>query len=186
MTSLAETWWIYVLVFVCVAASWAGVPAIGGLAAAAAGVAASQGRLELGWVIFVVTVAGEVGGLIGYHIGFRWGRELVRRPGKHHASRERTLERGESLYARWGRVAVFVTPAIVSGTAKMELRQFAVWNLLASFGFALLTVAGAYGLVRIGTGHHSAADLSTLVLSVGAGLVIFEIARRHRRPRDGR
>jgi len=61
-----------------------------------------------------------------------------------------------------------------------------VWNLLASFGFALLTVAGAYGLGRIGTGHHSAADLSTLVLSVGAGLVIFEIARRHRRPRDGR
>jgi membrane protein DedA with SNARE-associated domain len=136
-------------------------------------------------VIAVVTAGGEVGGLIGYHIGFRWGRALVQRPGKHQAARERTLERGEALYARWGRVAVFVTPAIVSGTAKMERREFAVWNLLASFGFALLTVAGAYGIGRIGTGHHSAEDFSILVVGAGAGLVIYEIARRHRRLRGG-
>ena len=29
------------------------------------------------------------------------------------------MERGERLYARWGWLAVFVTPAVVSGTVKM-------------------------------------------------------------------
>jgi hypothetical protein len=36
------------------------------------------------------------------------------------------MERGKSLYARWGARAVFVTPAIVSGTAKMPPYRFAV------------------------------------------------------------
>jgi membrane protein DedA with SNARE-associated domain len=44
------------------------------------------------------------------------------------------VERGEKLYARWGWLAVFFTPAIVSGTAKMRPYQFALWNLLDSLG----------------------------------------------------
>jgi hypothetical protein len=34
--------------------------------------------------------------------------------------REKMMKRGERPYARWGWLAVFVTPAIVSGTAKMR------------------------------------------------------------------
>jgi membrane protein DedA with SNARE-associated domain len=44
------------------------------------------------------------------------------------------LERGEQVYARWGWLAVFFTPAIVSGTAKMPPYRFAFWNLLDSLG----------------------------------------------------
>ena len=88
-------------------------------------------------VLVVSTIAGEVGGLIGYSIGFRWGRELAERPGRHHDSRERMLARGERAYARWGRLAVFFTPAIISGTARMKYGQFIVWNLVASFAFSL-------------------------------------------------
>ena len=58
-----------VLLFLAVAASWAGVPAIGSAALAAAAVAASQGQFDLAVVILVSTIAGEVGGLIGYWIG---------------------------------------------------------------------------------------------------------------------
>jgi hypothetical protein len=86
----------------------------------AAGVAASQGRLNLALVVGVSTLAGEVGGLTGYAIGNRWGREILERPGKHRAGRQRMVERGEHAYARWGHLAVFFTPAIVSGTAKMQ------------------------------------------------------------------
>ena len=63
------------------------MPAIGTTAVAAAGVAASQGKMNLDAVIVVSTVAGEVGGLIGYAIGTRWGRQLFERPGKHQAGR---------------------------------------------------------------------------------------------------
>jgi hypothetical protein len=101
-------------------------------------------------------VAGEIGGLAGYQIGLKWGRQLVERPGKHQAYRERMLSNGERAYARWGRLAVFFTPALVSGTAKMPHRQFAVWNLVDSLGFALFTIGGAYGIGKVVTGHHAA------------------------------
>lgn len=79
-------------------------------------------------MIVVSVVAGEAGGLGGFVIGRRWGRRLLERPGRHRARREKVMERGESVYARWGFLAVFVTPAIVSGTAKMALGRFAFWR----------------------------------------------------------
>jgi hypothetical protein len=48
--------------FIAVAASWAGVPFVGAIVAGAAGVAASQGQLDLAAVILVATAAGEFGG----------------------------------------------------------------------------------------------------------------------------
>ena len=171
------------LLFLAVAASWAGVPAIGATALAAAAVAASQGKLNLAVVIVVSTVAGEVGGLIGYSIGGHWGRELVERPGRHQDRRERMLAKGEQAYARWGRLAVFFTPAIISGTAKMKYGQFVLWNLLASLGFSLSVGASAYGLGRVATGHHSSRDLAILVIGLAVGVVLVVRTRRRRRRR---
>ena len=142
---LGGTWWQYLLLFLAVAASWAGVPAIGTAALGAAAVAASQRRLDLTAVIVVAVIAGEAGGLGGYAIGRRWGRRLLERPGRHQARREKVMDRGESLYARWGALAVFVTPAIVSGTAKMPPYRFAVWNLPDSLTWTVSVAASAYG-----------------------------------------
>jgi membrane protein DedA with SNARE-associated domain len=179
---LAESWWQYVALFVAVAASWAGVPFIGATALGAAGVAASQGRLNLALVVVVATAAGEVGGLIGYAIGNRWGRELLERPGKHQAGRQRVVQRGEQAYARWGRLAVFFTPAIVSGTAQMERTQFVLWNLLASLAFAVSVAASSFGIGRLVTGNHSVHDVGTLVVGLGVGalVTIVFVRRRHR------
>jgi membrane protein DedA with SNARE-associated domain len=180
-TDLGSTWWQYSLLFLAVAASWAGVPFVGAAAAGAAGVAASQGRLNVAAAIVVIAIAGEVGGLIGYYIGARWGRELVERPGKHQGSREKLLSKGQRAYERWGRIAVFFTPAIVSGTAEMQHTQFAIWNLADSIGFALFTVGGAYGIGRAVTGHHTVKDLTILIVSVGVGLLLLLVVRRHHR-----
>jgi membrane-associated protein len=179
---VAGAWWVYLGLFVAVAASWAGVPFVGATALGAAGVAASQGDLNLALVVAVATVGGEVGGLIGYAIGNRWGRALLERPGKHQAGRQRIVERGERAYARWGRLAVFFTPAIVSGTAKMQHGQFVLWNLLASLGFAVSVGASAYGLGRLFTGHYSVADVVTLLVGLAVGLVTaLYVRRRHHR-----
>jgi len=171
----------WVLLFLAVMASWAGVPFIGAAAAGVAGVAASQGRANLAAVIIVTTVAGEVGGLIGYAIGQRWGRDLVQRPGKHQDYRMQILAKGESAYERWGRIAIFFTPSIVSGTAKMPYRQFVVWNLLDALGFALLTVAGAYGIGRLASGHSRSSDFAVLVMGVVLGALILLLVRHRRR-----
>jgi len=180
-TSPPSTWWIYPVLFLTVMASWAGVPFVGTAALGAAGVAASQGRVSLAAVVIVSTLAGEAGGLVGYWVGFRWGRELLGRPGKRLASREKALERGERVYARWGRLAVFVTPALVSGTAKMKIGQFVIWNLVASFAFSMSVGASAYGLGRVATGHHSRFDVGVLVAGLLAGVVLLLLERHRRR-----
>jgi membrane protein DedA with SNARE-associated domain len=145
-------------------------------------VAASQRRLDLAAVIVVSVIAGEAGGLGGYAIGRRWGRRLLERPGRHQARRAKVMERGESLYARWGFLAVFVTPAIVSGTAKMPPYKFAFWNLLDSLGWTVSVAASAYGIGRLATGHHTWHDIAILVIGLATGVLITVTAvRRHRR-----
>jgi membrane protein DedA with SNARE-associated domain len=176
-------WWQYTLLFLAVTASWAGVPMIGAAAAAAAGAAASQGRLSLLAVVVVTTVAGEVGGLAGYAIGSHWGRALLGHPGKHLEARQHVLEKGERAYARWGRLAVFFTPAIVSGTARMRRGQFALWNLLASLAFAISVCASAYGVGRVVTGHLELHDVVVLVVGLGVGGALVWVHRRRRRSR---
>jgi membrane protein DedA with SNARE-associated domain len=165
-TDATATWWHYLVLFLAVAASWAGVPFIGTTVAGAAGVAASQGNLDLTAVVVVATAAGELGGLIGYDIGFRGGRELLGRPGRHQARRQSLMAEGERAYAKWGGLAVFFTPAIVSGTTKMRHRRFAFWNLLASLGFALSVTASAYGIGKLATGNHTAHGLTALLVGL--------------------
>ena len=179
--SLATTWWEYILLFLVVAASWAGVPFIGATGLTAAAVAASQGELNLAAVVLVATAGGEAGGLLGYGVGNRWGRQLLERPGKHQAGRQRMVEHGEEAYARWGRLAVFFTPAIVSGTANMRRGQFVVWNLVASFAFALAVAATTYGLGRLFSGHHAGRDIATLVVGIVVGALITVFFQPHRR-----
>jgi membrane protein DedA with SNARE-associated domain len=179
---LSSSPWEYVVLFLAVVASWAGVPAIGSAAVAAAAVGASQGALDLGAVIVISSIAGEVGGLIGYFIGDRWGTRLLERPGKRQAGRQKLMDKGELAYAKWGRLAVFFTPAIISGTAKMKRSQFAVWNLVASIMFTVSVAATSYGLGRVATGHHSRTDILILVVGLAVGSVLIAVfVRRHRR-----
>ena len=180
-SSFVDTWWQYVLLFLAVAASWAGVPFIGASALGAAGIAASQGDLSLALVVVVATAAGEVGGLIGYAVGDRWGRVLLERPGRHQEGRQRMVEKGERAYARYGRMAVFFTPAIVSGTAKMQHGEFVVWNLVAALAFAISVAASSYGIGRLVTGHVSWHDVLTLVVGFGVGALVMVWFVRHRR-----
>ena len=182
VTGLGSAWWQYLLLFLAVTASWAGVPIIGTAALGVAAVAASQGKLDLAAVIVVSVVAGEAGGLSGYAIGRRWGRRLLERPGRHQAGREKLMERGQQLYARWGWLAVFFTPAVISGTAKMPPYRFAFWNLLDSLGWTVSVAASSYGVGRLATGHHAWHDVAILVIGLcTAAFGIVVAVRRHRR-----
>ena len=95
------------------------------------------------------------------------------------------VERGERAYDRWGRLAVFFTPAIVSGTAKMHHGQFVLWNLVASFAFALSVGASGYGIGGLFSGNTSPRVVSTLLLGivVGAVVMVVHVERRRRAAR---
>jgi membrane protein DedA with SNARE-associated domain len=178
--------WAYVAIFALVTIGWAGVPAIGGAVIAGAAVLASQGTLNIVGVLAAAIVGTEAGGLAGYAIGLRWGRAIMTHPGPWLNRRQQAVSAGEVLYARWGRLAVFFTPCLVSGIVKMKRSQFAVWNFLAGAVYVLSVGPSAYGVGKVSSGESSLGDVGSLIggVAVAAGAVL--LGRRYHRRRKAR
>jgi membrane protein DedA with SNARE-associated domain len=176
--------WAYVVLFFAAAAGYMGVPIIGSAVIGVAAVLASQGRLNIAAVLIVAALGCEVGGLGGFRIGYRWGRALLERPGPALQWRKKAVAKGEEVYQKWGRAAVFVTPSIVSGALKMKWRQFVVWNFFAGTVFVVSVGASAYGAGKISAGHHDAVSwgmlIGGLVVAVACLVVVRYHLRRHK------
>jgi membrane protein DedA with SNARE-associated domain len=181
-TSSALGVWAYLVIFAAAAAGYMGVPFIATAVIGTAAVLASQGKLNIAAVLVVAAIGCEVGGLGGFRIGYHWGRQLLEHPGPALAWRQKTLAKGEQVYQKWGRAAVFVTPSIVSGALAMKFRQFVVWNFLAGTAFVLAVGPAAYGASQVSTGHHDAASVGMLIGGLAvAALCVILAARHHRR-----
>jgi membrane protein DedA with SNARE-associated domain len=178
--------WAYVVVFLLVAIGWAGVPAIGGAVIAGAAVLASQGKLDFGGVLITSILATEAGGLAGYAIGIRWGRVLLNHPGPGLDRRQRVLAGGEALYAKWGRLAVFFTPVLVSGIVRMKYSQFVIWNLIAGAVYVLSVGPAAYGAGEVASGQASVGAVGSILAGIAVGVAAFLLARRYYRRRKAR
>ena len=133
--------------------------------------------------MLVVAAAGcEVGGIGGFKIGDHWGRQLLEHPGPGLAWRKKAIAKGEGVYQKWGRAAVFVTPSIVSGVLQMKFRQFVVWNFLAGTVFVVAVGSAAYGAGKVSTGHHDPVSLSMLIGGIAvAAVCVVLIQRDYRR-----
>lgn len=171
----------YAVLFVGVAASWTGIPIVGGAVLAAAAVLARDGQLDL-WLVLVVAAAGAwTGGYVGYVIGGRAGDVLTTRPGRWQFQRQRALSAGKRFYGRWGPLAVFVTPTWVSGALRMPRNSFLIWNALAAIISCLATVFGAYAIASAVLGHLSAnrgVALAAAMAAAGAAAGIVVHRRR--------
>lgn len=176
----------YLAVFAAAAVGYLGVPVVGTAAIGFAAVLASQGRLNIVAVLVVAAVGCEVGGLGGYGIGDRWGRRLLERPGPGLGWRKRVLVKGEAVFRKWGRLAVFVTPSIVTGALAMKFRQFMVWNFLAGAAFVLAVGPSAYGAGRVSAGHRDPASLAMLAGGLAVAAVCVILGRRYHRRRKAR
>jgi membrane protein DedA with SNARE-associated domain len=160
----------YAIVYFGVAASWIGIPIVGGAVLAGAGALAGDGQLDVWLVVAVATLGACTGGYAGYSIGLRAGAALAERPGRWQRQRARAISAGERFYRRWGPVAVFITPTWVSGALRMPRDSFLLWNAIAAVVSTLVTVIGAYAIVGAVLGHLSASP-EILVLA-GAGLAV--------------
>jgi len=185
-SSVSDASWIYLGIFALVLLGWAGIPGIGATVLGAATVAASQGNLNIAAVLLVAIIAVEVGGMVGYSVGMRWGRALLSRPGPFLARRQRVLTAGEAMYVKWGRLAVFFTPCMVSGIAKMKYSQFVVWNFLAGAAYVISVGLSVYGAGKVATGQADAVSVSSLVVGIAVGAAVFLLGRRYYRRRKAR
>jgi membrane protein DedA with SNARE-associated domain len=180
----------YPLLLVLVMSESSGVPVPGETALITAAVLASQGKLQIEFVIGLAAAGAIIGDNIGYLIGRRGGRWLLERPGFLHRQRLRVLEVGEPFFQKHGPKAVFfgrfvlglrVWASWLAGATRMPWRSFLLWNALGG-----VTWAVAVGLIAYFLGHSAENAIETFGL-YGLAAVLLAIVsalvmhRRHRR-----
>ena len=90
------------------------------------------------------------------------------------------------MYAKWGRLAVFFTPVLVSGIVRMKYSQFVVWNFLAGAVYVLSVGPAAYGAGKVASGEGSLGDVGAIVGGIAVGVAAVMLARRYYRRRQAK
>jgi membrane protein DedA with SNARE-associated domain len=111
----------------------------------------SEPDLRLPWIVLVATIAATLGDNLGFAVGYYGGRPLLARYQALFRIRNRTVERGEELFARYGAVTVFFARFVfglriiagpMAGVLRMPWRKFMVFNFLGA-ALWVTVIAGA-------------------------------------------
>jgi len=111
----------------------------------------SEHDLRLSWIIAVATLAATVGDNLGFALGYYGGRPLLTRYQAAFRIRDRTMARGESLFARYGAVTIFFARFVfgmriiagpMAGVLRMPWKKFVVFNFLGA-GLWVTVISGA-------------------------------------------
>lgn len=112
----------------------------------------SEHELQLSWIILVATIAATLGDNLGFALGYYGGRPLLARYQSIFRIRNATIERGESLFAKYGVVTVFFARFVfgmriitgpLAGVLRMPWRKFLVSNFLgAAVWVSVISAAG--------------------------------------------
>jgi membrane protein DedA with SNARE-associated domain len=101
----------------------------------------SEHDLQLPWIMVVATLAATVGDNLGFALGCYGGRPLLARYQALFRIENKTVERGEELFARYGAVTVFLARFVfgmrviagpMAGVLRMPWRKFTVFNFLGA------------------------------------------------------
>src|SRR5215213_2876139 len=180
------------LLFVLIAMESAGVPLPGETALILASVFAATDDLDhsIATVIAVAAVAAIIGDNIGYWLGRKGGRKLLRRTPIVRDHFERVLPRSERFFERHGGKTVFVgrfvaflrvTSAWLAGISHMSWWRFLLWNAAGG-----IVWAAVFGLVAYQAGEAAAEAINRYgilaAIVVGVALVVafaaFKVWRR--------
>ena len=164
-----------------------GVPVPGETALIAAAIVARHGNLDITLVIVVAAAAAIMGDNIGYWIGRKGGRAVLRKPGPFLEHRSRIIERGEPFFARHGPKAVFlgrwvallrIAAAWLAGVNRMPWRTFLFWNALGGIAWAVSVGLAAYLLGRVAETIVRDAGIAGVVLLVALAVLLLLWSRR--------
>lgn len=113
----------------------------------------SEHNLQLAWVIVVATGAATVGDNLGFALGYYGGRPLLARYQSAFRIQEKTLVRGEALFARFGAVTIFFARFVfgmriiagpMAGALRMPWRRFLIFNFLGAGVWVTVISAAGY------------------------------------------
>jgi len=113
-----------------------------------------EGELRLPYLILLGIAACTLGDNLGYLLGHRGGRRLLERYQHIFRIRDRTIRRGERLFARHGNVTIFFARFVfgmriiagpLAGVLRMPWRQFVIFNFLgASLWVTIVSLVGYF------------------------------------------
>ena len=172
------------LLFVIIALESSGVPIPGETSLVAAGVLASNGKLNIFAVIVAAAAGAIVGDNIGYWIGRTGGRKLLERWGPLRRFSERVLPPAERFFERHGPKTVFfarfiaglrVTGAWMAGISHMQWWRFLVWNALGGIVWATLVGLIAYYFGRAVADAIAQYGLWGALVAIGVAVIGYAI-----------
>jgi membrane protein DedA with SNARE-associated domain len=175
-----------ILLFALVAMESAGVPLPGETALIAAAILAERGHYSIVAVVVVAAAAAIAGDNVGYWIGRKGGRALLRRAPLIHAYAERALPPSERFFRRHGAKTVFfgrfiailrVTAAWVAGISRMPWWRFLLWNAAGGIVWAVLVAVVAYVFGRAAADAIGRYGLFGAAAIVVVGVIVFVVLK---------
>jgi membrane protein DedA with SNARE-associated domain len=172
--------WALLIMFALLTLESFGLPVPGETALIACSVLASQGSLQIGWVLAVGIAAAIIGDNLGYWAAREGGRPLLQRNRFTRAYAEKYLPKGERFFKRHGGKAVFfgrfvavlrVTSAWTAGLSHMHWWRFFGWNAAGGIVWATGVALVSYYL-----GDAAAAALGKYGLFAAGGIVVITAA----------
>jgi membrane protein DedA with SNARE-associated domain len=178
----------YGVVAAAVMAEGVGIPTPGQTLLIAGALEAANGRMNIGWLVFLVTAAATVGNSFGYAIG-RWGGRTVLNKLKINPNRQ---QRFDSAFKRRGGAVILLARfvdglrqlnGIIAGLMRMPWWTFTAYNFAGALLWACAWGLGTYYLGRdihvIAALFHRHAWL-LYVLSAATVIVLLLALRRSR------
>jgi membrane protein DedA with SNARE-associated domain len=145
-----------------------------------AAVLAAKHKLDLTEVLLIAWLGANVGGVIGWLIGYRAGRAVITAPGPFRKARLRAVARGERIFQRATVIAVIMAPAWLAGIHRVRWPVFLLANALSAAIWAIAIGVGGFLIGPVVADIFG--DLGTVALIVLGSLILAggvgEVVRR--------
>jgi len=147
----------YAIIMAAVLVEGMGIPAPGQSLFLAGALEASQGQIDLLWLLFFVTASATIGNTIGYVIGRCFGSAALRKLRLDPMRQERL----ENTFHRWGGIIIVLgrfldgfrqLNGIMAGVMRMPWWRFSVYNTI---GAVLWTCFWGLGTYYVGHDFHA-------------------------------
>ncbi len=157
----------------------------------AAGLLSSQGVFDIALLNLCLCAAAIVGDAVNFYLGLQAG-EYVFEKGRMRFIKHEHLLAAKAFYERHGGLAIILARFVplvrtftpfVAGVARMNYRQFAMYNIIGGVGWVLaMTLAGYFlGNIPVIHDHFEAVVLGIVLLSVLP--IVIGFLRARLRPR---
>ncbi len=152
-----------------------------------AGYLAFQGKMQFWLVVLIGGIAGVVGSLVSYYIGYYGGNAFIKNFGRYFLIHEEDMHWTISWFKRHGEKTIFISRfipiirhliSIPAGIARMDLKKFVIYTFIGATMWSLiLTSLGYYLGSRWEDVHVVAQKFDYMIIGIIALVIIWFVWR---------